>query len=113
MRHLGLMFLTRGATFAGMPLQFAYPAAFGDLITAILAFAAIPFVLRGSTLAKPAVLIFNIFGTLDLLAGIIFATIYNAPVAMGPAYWIPAFWVPLLLVTHYVTFVLLRRRWQA
>ena len=42
-RHLGLMFLTRGATFPGMPPQFAYPAAFGDLITAILAFAAIPF----------------------------------------------------------------------
>jgi hypothetical protein len=113
MRHLGLMFLTRGATFPGMPLQFAYPAAFGDLITAVLAFAAIPFVLRGSTLAKPAVWIFNIFGTLDLLAAITFATIYNAPVRMGPAYWIPAFWVPLLLVTHYVTFVLLRRRWQS
>jgi hypothetical protein len=113
MRHLGLMFLTRGATFPGMPLQFAYPAAFGDLITAILAFIAIPFVLRGISLAKPAVWIFNIFGTLDLLAAIIFATIYNAPVAMGPAYWIPAFWVPLLLVTHYVTFVLLRRRWQS
>jgi hypothetical protein len=113
MRHLGLMFLTRGATFPAMPLQFAYPAAFGDLITVILAFAAIPFVLRGSTLAKPAVLIFNIFGTLDLLAAITFAAIYNAPVAMGPAYWIPAFWVPLLLVTHYVTFVLLRRRWQS
>jgi hypothetical protein len=112
MRHLGLMFLTRGATFPGMPPQFAYPAAFGDLITAVLAFAAIPFVLRGSTLAKPAVWIFNIFGTLDLLAAITFATIYNTPVAMGPAYWIPAFWVPLLLVTHYVTFILLRRRWQ-
>jgi len=111
MRHLGLMFLTRGATFPGMPPQFAYPAAFGDLITAVLAFAAIPLVLRGSTLAKPAVWSFNIFGTLDLLASITFATIYNAPVAMGPAYWIPAFWVPLLLVTHYVTFVLLCRRW--
>ncbi len=113
MRHLGLMFLTRGATFPGMPPQFAYPAAFGDLITAVLAFAAIPFVLRGRRLAKPAVWIFNIFGTLDLLSAISFATIYNAPVAMGPAYWIPAFWVPLLLVTHYVTFVLLRRRWQS
>jgi hypothetical protein len=113
MRHLGLMFLTRGATFPGMPSQFAYPAAFGDLITAVLAFAAIPFVLRGSRLAKPAVWIFNIFGTLDLLTAITTATICNAPVAMGPAYWIPAFWVPLLLVTHYVTFVLLRHRWQS
>jgi hypothetical protein len=110
MRHLGLMFLTRGATFPGLPPQFAYPAAFGDLVTAVLAFAAIPLVLCGSRLAKPAVWTFNIFGTLDLLTAITSATIYNAPVAMGPAYWIPAFWVPLLLVTHYVTFVLLRRR---
>jgi hypothetical protein len=53
MRHLGLMFLTRGATFPGMPSEFAYPAAFGDLLTAILAFAAIPLVLRNSRLAKP------------------------------------------------------------
>ena len=112
MRHLGMMFLTRGATYPGLPLQFAYPAAFGDLITAFLAFVAIPFVLRGARLAKSAVWIFNIFGTLDLLVAITTATIYNAPVTMGPAYWIPAFWVPLLLVTHYVTFVLLCRPWQ-
>jgi hypothetical protein len=108
-RHLGLIFLTRGGTFPGMPLQFAYPAAFGDLVTAILALAAIPLVLRSSAFAKPAVWVFNIFGTLDLLDAITLATIYNAPVTMGPAYWIPAFWVPLLLVTHYVTFIVLRR----
>ena len=108
-RHLGMMFLTRGATYPGMPTEFAYPAAFGDLITAILAFAAIPLVLRSSRLANPAVWTFNVFGTLDLLAAITTSTIYHAPIAMGPAYWIPAFWVPLLLVTHYVTFVLLRR----
>ena len=108
-RHLGLIFLTRGGTFPGMPQQFAYPAAFGDLVTAILALVAIPLVLRGSALAKPAVWVFNIFGTLDLLDAITLATIYNAPITMGPAYWIPAFWVPLLLVTHYVTFIVLRR----
>jgi hypothetical protein len=26
LRHLGLMFLTRGATYPGLPSQFAYPA---------------------------------------------------------------------------------------
>lgn len=109
-RHLGMMFLTRGATYPGLPLEFAYPAAFGDLVTAVLAFVAIPLVLHGSRVAKPAVWIFNVFGTVDLLLAIATATIYNAPVAMGPAYWIPAFWVPLLLVTHYVTFVVLLRR---
>jgi hypothetical protein len=30
---------------------------------------------------------------------------------MGPAYWIPAFWVPALLVTHYITFVVLLKYW--
>src|ERR1700746_2152135 len=61
-RHLGMMFLTRGATYPGLPQEFAYPAAFGDLVTAIIAFAAIPFVLRGSGFAKPIVWTFNLFG---------------------------------------------------
>src|SRR5438045_8939879 len=99
LRLPGLMFLTRGATFPGMPPQFAYPAAFGDLITAILAFTAIPLVRRGAGLAKSAVWIFNIFGTLDLLAAITSAPIYNAPVTMGPPYWIPSFWGPLFFVS--------------
>ena len=111
-RHLGIMFLTRGATYPGLPAEFAYPAAFGDLITAVLAFGAIPLVLRRSVLAKPLVWLFNIFGTIDLLTAITTATIYNAPVAMGPAYWIPAVAVPALLVAHYVTFILLLRRWD-
>ena len=111
-RHLGMMFLTRGATYPGLPQEFAYPAAFGDLVTAIIAFVAIPLVLRNSALAKPAVWLFNIFGTIDLVAAITTATIYNAPVTMGPAYWIPAFWVPLLLVTHYVTFIVLWKHWN-
>jgi hypothetical protein len=111
MRHLGMMFLTRGATYPGLPSQFANKAAFGDLVTAVLAFVAIPLALSGSGLAKPAVWVFNVVGIVDLLVAITSATIYNAPPAMGPAYWIPAFWVPMLLVTHYVTFVLLGRSW--
>ena len=108
-RHLGMMFLTRGATYPGLPAQFAYPAAFGDLLTALIALVTIPLLIRSSAMAKPAVWFFNIFGTIDLLLAITLATIYNAPVSMGPSYWIPAFWVPSLLVTHYITFLLLRR----
>ena len=70
MRHLGMMFVTRGATYSGLPSQFAKKAAFGDLLTAILAFVAIPLVLSGSGLAKPAVWIFNIVGTIDLIVAI-------------------------------------------
>jgi hypothetical protein len=46
-RHLGLMFLAPGATYAGIPSQFAYPAAYGDLLAAILALIAIPTVAMG------------------------------------------------------------------
>jgi len=112
LRHLGLMFLTRGATYPGLPREFAYPAALGDLITALLAFAAIFQVCRDWKQARPLVWIFNIFGTLDLISAIALATIYQAPVFMGPAYWIPAFWVPALLVTHYITFVGLTKHWR-
>ena len=104
-RHLGLMFLAPGATYPGMPLQFAHPAAWGDLVTAVLAMTAIL-----SGIPRPLVWTFNVLGTVDLLAAITLATIYGAPAFMGPAYWIPAFWVPALLVTHYLTFVILTER---
>ena len=112
LRHLGMMFLTRGATYPGLPPQFAYPAALGDLLAAVLAFISIFLVLRNSVYARPMVWVFNVWGTLDLLDAITLATIYGAPVFMGPAYWIPAFWVPALLVTHYITFVVLTKHWR-
>jgi len=112
LRHLGLMFLTRGATYPGLPLQFAYPAALGDFITAALALVALFFVTRDSIAARFFVWIFNIVGTADLIDAIALATVYNAPPFMGPAYWIPAFWVPSLLVTHYITFIILIKYWK-
>jgi hypothetical protein len=112
LRHLGLMFLTRGATYPGLPPQFAYPAALGDLLTAILAFVAIFPVSRNSTYARPLVWVFNVVGSIDLLDAITLATIYNAPEFMGPAYWIPAFWVPALIITHYIIFIILTKYWK-
>ena len=112
LRQLGMMFLTRGATYPGLPPQFAYPAALGDLLAAVLAFISLFLVLRNSLYARPMVWAFNVWGTLDLLDAITLATVYGAPVFMGPAYWIPAFWVPALLVTHYITFIVLTKHWR-
>jgi len=106
-RHLGLMFLAPGATYPGMPPQFAYPAALGDVVAALLALTAIPAVLSDMRASRLLLWIFNVEGTVDLLAAIALATIFGAPPFMGPAYWIPAFWVPALLVTHYIVFVIL------
>jgi hypothetical protein len=112
LRHLGLMFLAPGAVYPGIPTQFTYPAAFGDMLTAVLAIIAIPAVAMQVRIGKLLVWLFNIVGPLDLIDAIVLATIYDAAPFMGPAYWIPAFWVPALIVTHYLTFlVLFRGRW--
>ena len=107
LRHLGLMFLAKGATYHGIPLQFAYPAAIGDLVAALLAFVAIFAVAENREGSRFLVWLFNIVGTADLLLAITLATIYRAPDFLGAAYWIPAFWVPALLVSHYVIFVVM------
>ena len=111
LRHLGLMFLAPGAIYPVIAPQFAYPAAFGDLLAALLALIAIPAVATQARSAHILVWIFNIEGTLDLIAAIALATIYNAAPFMGAAYWIPAFRVPALLVTHAITFVVLLKHW--
>jgi hypothetical protein len=111
LRHLGLMFLAPGAVYAGIPPEFATPAAFGDLLTAVLALIALAAVSARAAIGRQLVALFNIVGTLDLIDAIALATVYNAVPLMGPAYWIPAFWVPALLVTHYIVFLLLGKRW--
>ena len=67
-RHLGLMFLTPGATYAGIPSQFAYPAAFGDLLAALLALIAILALVTNTARARLLVWAFNVEGTLDLFS---------------------------------------------
>ena len=111
-RHLGLMFLSPGATYPGMPPQFANPAAYGDLAAALLALAALAALVAGARISKALVWIFNLEGTVDLATAITLATVHNAAPSMGPAYWIPAFWVPALLVTHYITWVYLLKYWK-
>ena len=111
LRHLGLMFLAPGAVYQGIPSEFATPAAYGDLVAAVLALVAIAAVTAKSQFARPLVALFNVEGMLDLIIAITLATVYGAAPFMGPAYWIPAFWVPALLVTHYIVFLVLGKRW--
>src|SRR5262245_25912965 len=49
----GLLFLAPGAVLPGLPEQFAYPAAFGNLLAAVLALVALAAVVRRSRLARP------------------------------------------------------------
>src|SRR5712691_1491589 len=63
LRHLGLMFLAPGATYAGLPEQFAYPAAFGDLLAALLALASILALAKNLSSGRLLVWVFNLEGS--------------------------------------------------
>lgn len=112
LRHLGLMFLAPGATYPGLASEFAKPAAFGDLLAAVLALLALWALVMNWSSARFLVWAFALEGTIDLISAITLAQLHQAAAFMGPAYWIPAFWVPALLVTHYITFVVLIRHWK-
>jgi hypothetical protein len=103
------MFLSPGAVYPGMPPSFAYPAAIGDLIAAVLALASLLALIRRWAMAVMLLWIFSIEGFVDLINAIALSTIYGPDRFMGPAYWIPAFWVPTLLITHVIVFIVLWR----
>jgi hypothetical protein len=64
-RFIGLAFLVPGIVSPELPAAFAAPAAYGDLIAAVLALLAL--VALPSALGIPLVWLFNLWGTADLL----------------------------------------------
>ena len=104
-RHIGMMFLAPGALTQSLPEAFSIPAAYGDLIAAVLAFAALAALRVGWVAAIPLVWIFNIEGTVDLIYALTQGALNKAAAGMGATFWIPAIVVPALLVTHYLIFV--------
>jgi hypothetical protein len=78
------MFLASGATYPSVPPQFAYPAALGDLLAAVLALASIPAVAEDHQSDRIVVWIFDVVGSLDLLAAIALVTFYGASAYLGP-----------------------------
>jgi hypothetical protein len=109
MRHLGLMFLTTGVTSATMPQQFAVPAAAGDFLAAVLAFATAFLIHRKKKFAVPMTWLFTAVGIADFVLVVVLSRLYHAADFMGGAYWIPSFWVPMLIVGHIIIITVLRQ----
>lgn len=104
-RYIGLMFLIPGVTAEVLDMRFAWSAAYGDLVAAFLAFAALGALYMHRTGGIVAVWIFNIWGLVDLLNAVARGILFTPDGALGAAFWIPALIVPLLLVTHVYIFV--------
>ena len=100
-RHVGMVFLVPGIVAQPLPGGFALAAAYGDLLTGVLALAALIALRAGWTAAVGLVWVFNVVGTVDLLNALRHLDV--APY-LGAAWYIPTFLVPLLLVTHFMIF---------
>jgi hypothetical protein len=107
-RFIGLSFLEPGVVSPSLPSAFAAPAAYGDLIAALLAIIAVVALTMRARLAMPLVWMFNLWGTTDLVLAFYrgFANGLDAG-ALGAAYYIPTFVVPGLLVLHALAFRIL------
>ena len=110
-RFVGLSFLVPGVVSPSLPSAFAAPAAYGDLVAALLAIAAVGTLAARASFALLLVWVFNIWGTIDLLAAVYQGQIgvHIGPGALGAAFYIPTLIVPPLLVTHALMFWLLLR----
>jgi hypothetical protein len=106
-RHIGLAFLIPGITYRALDPGFSIPAAYGDLLAAILAFVALIAVRLDRKSSTILIWIFNIIGALDLINAL-FQGLQKIPAGhLGSTHFIPAVIVPALLVTHYLIFQLL------
>ncbi|MGH9712228.1 MAG: hypothetical protein ACRD5M_02905 [Candidatus Acidiferrales bacterium] len=108
-RYMGLSFLVTGVVSASLPGEFARPAAYGDLIAAVLAIVAVLGLAARASWAVPVVWVFNLWGTGDLLNAFYQGqTHFGVGIgALGAAFYIPTAIVPVLLITHGLIFAVL------
>ncbi len=106
-RHIGLVFLVPGVVSEWLPHSFAVTAAYGDLVSGLLALLVLLALRHGWAGTLALVWVFNIVGTVDLLNALRHA---DAVPHLGASWYIPTFWVPVLLTTHFMIFARLLRR---
>jgi len=106
-RYLGMVFLVPTVVGPVLPAGFAVPAAYGDLLAALLALAALVALHARAPISLPLTWLFNVVGLLDLINA--FYQGLRNDVQLGAAYFIPTFAVPALVITHLMMFRMLVR----
>lgn len=110
LRIIGLSFLVPGVVSLSLPREWALPAAYGDLLTGVLAIIATAMLATGFAWAIAAAWVFNVVGAADLLYAFFKgARVRLDPGSLGAAFYIVTAIVPPLLVTHALVFILLIR----
>ena len=114
-RYVGMSLLVTGMVDAGLPLSFRASAAYGDLVTAGLAFVSILALKSKWRIAIALVWVFNTWGFVDLLNGVRGLLQLNVPsFNLGSFWYVYTFYAPAVLISHLMIFWILIRykSWQ-
>jgi hypothetical protein len=110
-RFFGLVFILPGVVGPNLPAGFATFAAYGDLVTGVLALLALVMA-RIRPLFWSLVVAFNLVGATDIIVDYYHAIRAGLPALagqLGAAYVIPVIYVPMLMIMHVVAFYWLLR----
>jgi hypothetical protein len=108
-RHIGATLLVSTVVSPSLPAEFAYPTAIGDTITAALALLSLAALKSNWRGAFVMVWIFNIFGSVDMLHGLVQGARLGAAPFLQAAWIVPTFGVPMMLTVHFLIFYVLTR----
>ncbi len=109
LRHIGMAFLVPGLVVQPLPTSFAIAAAYGDLLSGLLAILSMIALRAQWRYSLALVGLFNIVGITDLFNALRQAEVVTN---LGTTWYIPTFFVPVLLVTHGLIFLQLLKAWR-
>ncbi len=110
LRVNGLMFLMPGLVSPDLPAAFARPVAYGDVTAVVLALTALGALRYRLAIAIPAVWLFNVEGSLDLIYANISTFVDRVdPTSLGVSYYLAVVNVPAMVVVHVFIFAYLLR----
>ncbi len=109
-RYVGMTLLVADMIDPKLPRDFLASAAYGDLLEAALALAAIATLRTGRRAALPLVWVANTWGFVDLLNGLRGVLRVNVPsFNLATCWYIYTFYAPLVIVSHLTIFWILIR----
>jgi hypothetical protein len=110
-RTVGLIFLVPSLVDAALPAAFAIPAALGDLLAVVLAFAALVAVRSGWRVAPALVWLFTVEGLADLVTAYVQGGRFNiAAYHLGIGWLLPTYGVPAFIAVQLTVIAVLVNR---
>jgi len=111
LRAIGATILVPTVVSGAVPREFAEPVAYGDLLTTVLAIAALIALRYGASAGIALAWIANVVGILDLANALVQGIRFDAShLAIGSFWFVVTLLVPILWITHVMSFMVLLRR---